>query len=365
MSRIQTNQNFCTPYLHLDVQKLQQNIERFARHFSEIRLRPHIKTHKCAEIAHLQLKAGAAGICVATVAEAEAMAAQGINDIFMAYPLVGKAAADRFFAIAGARLATAFDSIFHLEELKKHAARHAPFRVRLEINSGQNRCGILPTPQEIAAIAEYLQKNSEFFELEGVFSHAGQVYRCENSEQIRKIAAAEEQAVAEAALFLRRLGFACPIVSTGTTPTALFTANKLVNECRPGNYVFNDAIQFANSTTSLENCALSIISRVIGRYSDHLVIDAGSKALGLDRGAHGLVLVNGYGLIKGYDSLCISSLSEEHGIVTFSEVAQLPEPGQLLEIIPNHSCAAANMFSQYHVFEAERFLTTWPLIGRR
>lgn len=361
------NDNTGTPFARIDVQKLQENIKHLAQKFSRgnIKLRPHVKTHKCLEIAQLQISAGACGITVATLAEAEAMAAGGINDIFLAYPIVGKTAAERSAALTGIRLTTAFDSIFHLEELKKYARVGQRFRVRLEINSGQNRCGIFPEPSELGKIADYLQAHAEIFYLDGVFTHAGQVYRCSNEEEIRQIARLEEESVVKAAVYLREKGLSCPVVSTGTTPTAYFTQNELINECRPGNYVFFDAIQIANSTAKAQNCALTIVSTIIGRYSDHLVIDAGSKALGLDKGAHGLSLVNGYGLIEGYPSLCISSLSEEHGIVTFSSDQDLPSPGQQLSIIPNHSCAAANMFSCYQVFNGEQKQSSWLIRGRR
>lgn len=364
------DQEICTPFAKIDVQKLSDNIERYARHFKNlgIKLRPHIKTHKCAEIASMQMKAGACGITVATLDEAEAMARLGINDFFIAYPIVGLPALSRLKSLSrhGHNIITAVDSIFHLEELKRISVEAKPAKVYLEINCGQNRCGIRPTAAIMKPIADYLGANRHFFSLEGVFTHAGQVYRCENSEQIRQVALVEEQAVVDAAQFFRNCGFDCPTISTGTTPTAFFIGNQSVNECRPGNYVFFDAIQLANSTTRAQNCALTIVSTVIAAYDDRIIIDAGSKSLGLDRGAHGLALVQGFGIIVGYGELVISSLSEEHGIVQRLKAdADFPRPGERIEIIPNHSCAAANMFSEYQIFNNGIRTDCWQLIGRR
>ncbi len=360
----------CTPFAKIDVQKLINNIESFAKHFKKqgINLRPHIKTHKCAEIAAMQIESGACGITVATLNEAEAMARNGINDILIAYPVVGSAALSRLKSLKldGINVISAFDSIFHLDQLKKITGKEAPAKIYLEINSGQNRCGIRPLIEEMMPIAHYLDENRQIFSLEGVFTHAGHVYRCENSEQIRQVAREEQQAVVEAAHFFRRHGFNCPMISTGTTPTAFYTDNTEVNECRPGNYVFYDAIQLANSTTTSESCALTIVSTVVAVYADRIIIDAGSKSLGLDRGAHGLSLVQGFGLITGYPDLVISALSEEHGIVKTTKAnVKFPQPGDRIEIIPNHSCATVNMFSEYQIYRNTVRINSWPLIGRR
>jgi D-serine deaminase-like pyridoxal phosphate-dependent protein len=139
-----------------------------------------------------------------------------------------------------------------------------------------------------------------------------------------------------------------------------------VNEVRPGNYVFFDNIQVANGTAEAGNCALRIVARIIGRYPGRLVIDAGSKALGLDRGAHGTSSVNGYGYLESFPGLLISRLSEEHGIIEFG-CNENPEAeiGDIVMIIPNHSCAAANLFSFYQVWNGERLIQPWTVAGRR
>ncbi len=365
----QFSDKICTPFAQIDVQKLRANIKKFADFFSKqkVALRPHIKTHKCPEIARLQLQAGAVGITAATLAETAGMLESGIEDIFIAYPIVGQANLEKLAEILtrSEKIIVAFDSIFHLEQLTRIPLAKFPLQLRLEINSGQNRCGITPELNQLKPIMEFLQNHSRLFSLEGVFTHAGHVYRCSNLEQIQAVAESEQAAVIKAAKILRQNGFACKTISTGSTPTASFTRNPEVTECRPGNYVFFDAMQAANGTAKTEECALTVFSTVIADYSDRLIIDAGSKALGLDKGAHGRSFLNSFGLIKSYPHLCVAALSEEHGIINYQSGEKVPAPGEIVEIIPNHSCAAANLFSHYHLFQGNGLSGAWPLVGRR
>ncbi|GAB4279984.1 MAG: alanine racemase [Candidatus Rifleibacteriota bacterium] len=360
----------CTPYARIDVQKLKENIETFAARFSQrnIALRPHIKTHKCPQIAKMQIENGAVGLTVATLREAEAMINKGFSDIFIAYPIVGEANLRKFSELRSkARLSSAVDSIYHLDELLRFSSSERPSNIRIEIDCGQHRCGIQPEDAEtLLQLANFLKTNSDYFYLEGVFTHAGQVYRCTEKEQIAKVALSEQQAVIKAALFLRNHGFDCNVVSVGSTPTSVYSTASGITEARPGNYVFYDAIQVRNTTARAENCSYSVVTRVIGSYSDRLIIDAGSKALGLDKGAHGINLVGGYGIVKRYENLEISALSEEHGTLTWRRKPErLPATGDLLEIIPNHSCASANLFSCYQVFQQNKYIGTWEIVGKR
>lgn len=360
--------DFCTPFAKIDVPTLNDNIASYANFFKtrKIALRPHIKTHKCVEIAQLQIAAGATGLTVATIAEAEQLSKCMINDLFIAYPIVGQPALARYAALhRRGKICCSVDSVAHLEQLCQIGEEDLKIRFRIEINCGQNRCGIRPAPEEFTEILTFFRQHDRILHLDGVFTHAGHAYKCQDSQQIARIAEAENEAVQKAAQILRREGIDCTTISTGSTPTALYSQSGCINECRPGNYVFFDAIQVANSTTKLDSCAFTVVSRIIGKYNDRLVIDAGSKALGLDRGAHGLNLVQGFGIIRGQENLVISSLSEEHGIILCEKDPKDFAIGDFVEIIPNHSCAAANMFSFYRVFNAENYAGEWQIIGKR
>ena len=139
-------------------------------------------------------------------------------------------------------------------------------------------------------------------------------------------------------------GFLSEVVATGSTPTmAVAAQNKTVTTLRPGNYVFYDAIQIALGVVPEERCALTVLATVIANPSDNLfMIDAGSKCFGLDKGAHSASLVNGYGVVKQHPELVIEGLSEEVGKIRAIGGTNL-KVGDKIEVIPNHSCAAANM----------------------
>lgn len=363
-------ENLCTPFALLRKEILINNLQRVATNFrnKRISLRPHIKTHKCAEIALLQMSLGACGITVATVSEAEFMIRAGIENIFIARPVIGQPDFKKLAELAkNSTIIYSVDSLFHLEELEKHANYLSlPAKIRIEINSGHNRCGIKPEELHCSDILSHIKDRAETFNLDGVYTHAGQVYSKSDPIEIKLISDQECSAVIEASAIIQDRGLPCQTISVGTTPTAWFVDNHQITEVRPGNYSFNDGIQISNRTASIDDCAMRIIARVIGIYSDHIVIDAGSKALGLDRGAHGVTSVEGFGTILNYPDLIISRLSEEHGIVINQGIAgKAPAAGELLEIIPNHSCAAANLFSCFHVVSESETNELWQIGGRR
>ena len=182
-------------------------------------------------------------------------------------------------------------------------------------------------------------------ELRGIFTHAGHAYGAASHEEVRNIGRGEGEVLVETAGLLRARGVPCPVVSVGSTPTA-FSAGSVpgVTELRPGNYVFYDRMQVALGSAHLEDCALSVLSTVISRPArDRAVIDAGSKTFALDRGAHGLDALRGYGFDHSA-GLVVDRLSEEHGILqlTPDEDARVCV-GTRLRLVPNHACTVANL----------------------
>ncbi|HOY65405.1 MAG TPA: alanine racemase [Candidatus Ozemobacteraceae bacterium] len=357
-----------TPVALVDEAVLGRNV-RSAASFAAahgIALRPHIKTHKCPTIARMQLEAGAAGITCATVDESAAFIEAGFHDIFIAYPIVGAGRLDLLKRLCSlARITVGIDAPEHIALL---AALDlvAPLRVRIEIDCGHHRCGLPPGPAVVALAAAVSAAKGLVFD--GVFTHAGHVYAATNTEKIRETALAEGAAVVEAARIIREAGIPCPQVSIGSTPTWRISGIMPgVTEARPGNYVYHDAIQVGLGVATLGDCAFTVLTTVIAVYADRFVVDAGSKALGLDKGAHGIELLKGYGFVLTEDGTPMpdwvpARLSEEHGIVPLSPESPRPRIGDRLQIIPNHSCAAANLFAS--VTFASDASTTHSLVGR-
>lgn len=357
-----------TPYTVVDRKLLLQNIEEFASiaKANHKKLRPHIKTHKCPEIARLQMDAGACGITVATSLEAEAFFHAGFRDIFIACPQVSQGAIGRISALltGGARLIVGFDHPDQLASLTQAAlAGSKKLELRLEVDSGHHRCG-LSSIEQIAELAKRVQ-DEPALELEGIYTHAGHVYGSKSLEQTRQIAHEEGEALVRVAKALSDVGICLKTLSAGSTPTHRWVAEvEGVTELRPGNYVFFDAMQVGLGIVPIERCSLRVVASVLSVYPDRFVIDAGSKALALDKGAHGLEGLRGHGVICGSRGWEISRLSEEHGIVEVEKGATYPKVGELIEIVPNHACAVANLAEKFLIAEGDG-QQSWGLVGRR
>jgi len=334
-------ETLATPAIVVDLDVLERNIARMAGRAREagVRLRPHAKTHKCPEIARLQRAAGAWGLSVAKVGEAEVFADAGFDDLFVAYPVVGEDKGRRLLALADrARLAVGTDSMEGARTLAR------PFRdagrsldVLLKVDVGYGRVGV--PPERAAEIARRIA-GVPGLRLRGVFTHAGHGYLAEARAAVEEVARLEGQRLTAAASDLRAAGLPVEEVSVGSTPTAPAAMRVSgVTECRPGNYVFHDASQVALGTCGIEDCSLTVVATVVSvPAADRAVVDAGSKTLSSDplRPRPG-----GYGQVMGRSSR-IEKLSEEHGVIAVAEGESF-RVGERLRILPNHACVVANL----------------------
>jgi D-serine deaminase-like pyridoxal phosphate-dependent protein len=334
-------ETLATPAVVVDLDVLERNIGRMADRAREagVRLRPHAKTHKCPDIARLQRAAGAWGLSVAKVGEAEVFADAGFDDLFVAYPVVGEDKGRRLLALADrVRLAVGADSLEGARTLAgpfREAAR--ALDVLLKVDVGYGRVGVLP---EHAVELARRVADLPGLRLRGVFTHAGHGYLAETRAAVDEIARLEGERLAAAAADLRAAGFAVEEVSVGSTPTAAGAMRVPgVTECRPGNYVFHDASQVALGTCRMEDCALTVVATVVSVPApDRAVVDAGSKTLSSDplRPRPG-----GYGRVLGRSSR-IERLSEEHGVISVVEGESF-QIGERVRILPNHACVVANL----------------------
>jgi len=355
-----------TPALIVDLQQLEKNIKDMQNlaNKNSVKLRPHIKTHKSVIISQLLLKHGAVGLTVAKVGEAEVMAEAGISDIFIAnqivHPLKLKRLKKLHETINISVGIDHIDQIGLIEKLFNDSSN--PLKVLIEVDCGLHRCGILPG-KSLVELALEINK-SKGLVLEGIFTHAGQVYASESKDEIRRIGNLEASTMEESAILLRDYGISLNVVSVGSTPTVAYSSkNPLVTEIRPGNFVFYDNIQFVLETCTEAQWALAVLATVISQPAeDRIVIDAGSKALNLDKGAHATDQINSYGRplnLKGE----IIRLSEEHGVVNLTSKERI-RLGSPVLIIPNHACAVANLYSHYHLIDAQGEIKQIPVDAR-
>jgi D-serine deaminase-like pyridoxal phosphate-dependent protein len=339
-----------TPALLVDLDRLDVNIETMAAHARRggVALRPHFKTHKSVAIARRQLAAGAAGITVAKLDEAEALVDGGIEaPILIAYQIVAAPKLERAVRLAGrVPLTLAVDSPEGAARLAVAAAAAGRvLDVWVEIDSGLQRCGVLPADAPALARLVAAQPN---LRLSGMFTHAGQSYAARDAAEVERIAATEAAAVVDAAEATRAIGIPIETVSAGSTPTARFLEGSSgITEIRPGTYAFYDALQVALGSASADRCALSVAATVISRpTAERVVIDAGSKTLGLDKGAHSSDLLTDYGALVDLDG-AIVRLSEEHGIVRVPGDSPLAI-GDRVRVVPNHVCSVTNLARRFY-----------------
>jgi D-serine deaminase-like pyridoxal phosphate-dependent protein len=331
-----------TPTVVVDLDRLEENVSRMAdlARRAGVRLRPHAKTHKSAAVAALQAAAGASGLTVAKVGEAEAFAAAGFHDLFVAYPVVGEAKARRLLALAerGVRLIVGVDSEDGARILAvPFAEAGRRLEVRIEVDVGLARTGV--PPASVPALAAAVSRIGGL-ELQGLFTHAGHAYAAASPADVAQVGRGEGETLAQCADVLRRAGLEVADVSVGSTPTALAAMSVAgVTECRPGTYVFNDATQVALGTCGPERCALTVLATVVSVPAhDRAVIDAGTKTLTSEavrpRPDTFGVLADGRGRLV--------RLTEEHGVVQPAPGAAF-HVGERVRVVPSHACPVVNL----------------------
>ncbi|WP_395306749.1 alanine racemase [Mycobacterium sp. AMU20-3851] len=345
-----------TPALVVDLARLTSNIAAMAdaARGKAVDLRPHAKTHKSIQIANLQMGAGAVGITVATVSEAESFADHGMDDILIAYPILPLGAKARRFRelLDRVQLRVGVDSAAGASAIAR-AADGRDVSVLIEIDSGQHRTGV--PAAEAAALA--VECDRAGLTVAGVFTHGGHAYSSPDAPG--RAGADEGDQLALAARAVRDAGFDIAVVSAGSTPTWRSPRPPEVTEERPGTYVFGDRQQVALGSQDPDACSAWIAATVVSSRGDRLVIDAGSKALTGERPQW----LDGYGSVAELGNAVVTRVSEHHGILDNVDTSAV-SVGDVVSVLPNHICTAVNLFDEYVVVDDGRVTERWELIAR-
>jgi len=350
-----------TPAVVIDVDIVERNARRLGDALAKrgIALRPHAKTHKSLELARIQLDAGARGITVGTLGEAEVFAAAGFDDLFVAYPVWAagpKAARLRsLLDISRLRLSVGFDSIAGAERLAA-AVKGSQRAIRgvLELDPGNRRTGA--PPMEAGAIAAAARGFG--LDVIGVFSHGGHSY----GHGLAAPAGADEvAALTMGAEALRAEGIEPLVVSAGSTPTELTAAVAPVNEIRAGTYLIGDRQQAVIGAVPPDGIAIAVAATVVSdAVPGQVVVDAGAKTLTKDVAPY----LTGYGLIPAYPEAVIERVSDYHGVVRIPDGAPHPALGDVLAIIPNHVCPVIDLRDFFVATRSGTVVGTWPVDAR-
>ena len=368
-------QQLSTPAALLDGTRLQHNIVRMQSRISALgaRLRPHVKTAKCLPVADLQRVAGAHGITVSTLKEAEVFFEAGFLDILYAVCIPPpKLAQARALRERGCALTVVVDSVAAAQAIAAHAATGHAFDVMIEIDTDGHRAGVKPEDSSLIDTGRTLHEGGAV--LKGVMTHAGASYECRTPAALQAMAEQERSRCVRAAERLRAAGLPCPEVSVGSTPTAL-SAQHLegVTEVRAGVYVFQDLVMQGVGVCDTQEIALSVLCTVIGHQLEKgwVLVDAGWMAMSRDLGVPDLPLNHGYGAVCDeagalIDGFIMGSANQEHGILSWRDGHADPDlatrwpVGTRLRVLPNHACATAAQFPHYEVLATDGSVQRWP-----
>jgi D-serine deaminase-like pyridoxal phosphate-dependent protein len=359
-----------TPFLVLDVDVVKENTQKMSSRMKAagVRLRPHVKTAKCLEVALLASGGQPGPITVSTLKEAAQFANAGFNDILYAVGIVpSKLAHCKALIQQGVELSVICDSVSAAQAILAFTTAHQiTLPCLIEIDVDGHRSGVKPDDvTQLTSVGIALGAN-----LKGLMTHAGDSY---NATSVAGIVAAAEQeraGILSAAQHLREAGLACSVISIGSTPTATFGKSfEGITEVRAGVYMFHDLVMAGLGVCRYDEIALSVATCVIGHRKDTgwLLTDAGWMAMSRDRGTAKQAVDQGYGLVCSFDGqifpdLIVSGANQEHGIVALRnsnasggalKLEDFPI-GTLLRILPNHACATAAQFDEYHLVQGAR-----------
>jgi D-serine deaminase-like pyridoxal phosphate-dependent protein len=363
-----------TPAAVIDLARMKRNIERMQQRMKAlgVRFRPHVKTSKCIPVARAQLAAGARGITVSTLKEAEQFFADGFTDILYA---VGMAPAKLPRALAlkrkGCDLKIITDNAQSAAAIAAFGQEQAcVFEVLIEIDTDGHRSGIKPEEAVLLDVARALHEGG--MRLGGVLTHAGSSYEYDTPEGLKAIAEQERAGCVVAAERLLAADLPCPEVSVGSTPTALSaTSFEGVTEVRAGVYVFLDLVMSNVGVCTREDIALSVLTTVIGHQVEKgwAIVDSGWMAMSRDHGTQKQKRDYGYGQVCSVDGVVLqgyvlTGANQEHGILSRegkpeTDIAHRFPVGTQLRILPNHACATAAQFPEYHTLAEDGGLVVW------
>ncbi|MEM2884788.1 MAG: DSD1 family PLP-dependent enzyme [Thermoproteota archaeon] len=345
-----------TPALVVDLDLLEGNIRKMADFFAEreAKLRPHVKTHKCPEIALMQLRAGAKGITCAKLGEAEAMAARGVDDILVANQIVGRKKIERLLELLGkCNLAIAVDDPSNAQTISDMAlSAGKSVDVLIEVDVGMGRCGAKPGKEALQLAKKIAQMKG--INLRGLMGYEGHAVYIENYGERRSECLKALNALLGTKSLLEEDGFEVGVVSGGGTGTYDITGSYPgVTEVQAGSYATMDA-RYKKVVQEFD-CALRVLTTVISCPAPgRAVVDAGMKSITTEFGLP---------VVKGVEGATVSRLSEEHGILKLEEGAKLCLEDKI-ELIPSHGCTTVNLHEKIFAVRGGVVESVWDVAAR-
>jgi len=349
-----------TPCLLVDLDIAEANIAALFSTFKgkNVAVRPHLKTAKCPEFAKMFLAAGAQGVCVSKLSEAEVMSKAGLSDILITTEIAGKIKIERYLNLVSVSpdVKVVVDHVMTAKALNEAAkVRGVKPKILIEINVGQDRCGVGPGEPALELVTQISRMSN--LELVGVQGYEGHLQHIHDAGEREKSCMAAMDKLGDTVKLIRASGIQLSIVTTGGTGTCEFCANcPVVTEVQPGSFVFMDKA-YGDAIGSKYKVALTVLATVISTPAKRrVVIDAGWKSLSIDSGpAHPADLFPVSYLPAG----------DEHGHLKAEEDGDLPlELGEKVKMIPSHIDTTLNLHDHYYCHRKNKIVHIWEIAGR-
>ncbi|MFX1312821.1 MAG: DSD1 family PLP-dependent enzyme [Promethearchaeota archaeon] len=345
-----------TPALLIYYDIMKENIEKMAKFAKEnnVKLRPHVKTHKCPIIGKMQLEAGANGICVARLGEAEVFAENGFNDILIANEVVNLTQIKRLVELNKKSLVrVCVDSEKNVLDLNKIASKNGvKLEILIEVDIGLGRNGVKPGEPALK-LANFIlkQPNLKLVGLQGYEGHLTSVIdpelRKKQTEECLKL-------LVDTRDLLNNNGFNINYLTASNTVTYKFSAKyKGITELQPGTYIFNDEHYYRVSPEF--NIGATVLGAVTNNPGKRLyTVDAGLKAATND---------NGNPIFKNYPKCKIRVMTEEHSIFRTGPKDNF-KIGQKVELYPSHICTTVNLYDFFTIIKDNEVFDKWEILAR-
>jgi D-serine deaminase-like pyridoxal phosphate-dependent protein len=346
-----------TPFLAVDLDAFERNVRLCFSRLAGVNVRPHLKTAKSPEVARLLLDAGAVGVCVAKLSEAEVMLAGGIEDVLITSEIAGPVKVRRLARLVSewpaARVRIVVDSWDGASAIDDALPR--ALETLIEVNVGQNRCGV--APEDALALADRI-RGLERLRLVGLQGYEGNLQHVRDAEERRRLCDVSMGRLSGAAEELRAGGHDIDVVTTGGTGTAEFcAAHEEVTEVQPGSFAFMDTDYLDTGGIPYESSLVAIATVISRPAPDRAVIDAGLKTLSDDSGPARLVGVPGWNYQHGGD---------EHGVLTPNGNRDRRElrVGDRVALTPSHIDPTINLHDVVYAHRGGRIEATWAVAAR-
>ena len=347
-----------TPAFLIDLDIMEKNINLMSEYCksANINLRPHTKHHKSPIIAHKQLQAGAIGICCQKLGEAEVMVAAGIPEILITYEIIGEIKIKRLMSLCNqSNIIVTVDSHKNINDLSEAATSFGvELGILLDVNVGQNRCGIEPD-NSVIELAQLIT-SSKNLNFKGIHAYAGNIQGVFNDEERFQL---DKKSMIKTKIAVEKLTSAnlpIEIVTAGGTGTYKFTSQySYITEIQPGSYVFMDG-QYRKVLEDFEISGTILATIISKPNANRIVLDSGMKTISSDQWPP---------IIKNFQGIEFTSISDEHLTLNIqnSDAKEL-KVGDKIEIIPAHNDTTVNLHTEFFGIRKGILECVWPISAR-